>query len=171
MFAVPVNFPVEVKQVRVLTKWRWHSLDGRSALEVTEVLELHTEPYSEGPYSEAAYNTYEGMRSRPWAPKTCQKNRDKGKPARWYEAAVVSLELEALCEQNTRLGVGEKANWDAKDLRDTGVLSSLYGPALHMVRQMDHVGRLDNNRLSEAYSGLLLQSNKAVTKVPGATPA
>ncbi|KAK4147864.1 uncharacterized protein C8A04DRAFT_33948 [Dichotomopilus funicola] len=171
MFAVPVNLPVEVKQVRVLTKWRRHSLDGRSALEVTEVLELATAPYSEGPYSGAAYNTYEAMRSHPWVGKTNKKNRDEGKPARWYEVAVVSLELEALCKQNTRLGVGEKAKWDAKDLGDTGVLSSLYGPALHMVRQMDHVGRLDNNHLSGAYGRLLLQSNKAVTQVPGAMPA
>ncbi|KAL2165421.1 hypothetical protein VTH06DRAFT_719 [Thermothelomyces fergusii] len=169
-FAVPAEAPTDVQAVRVLTKWRFPSVDRRSALEITEVLQLATDRYSEGPYSGAAWNTYEGKRSRPWSQKITRAKRDRGEVPRWYEAAVVSLELEDLCQQNAFLRIGEKAGWDAADVRNRGILPSLYSPALQMVRQMDHVGRLDDNHLSQQYGELLLQGNAPSPPVPGAAP-
>jgi hypothetical protein len=156
-----------VKEVRVLTKWRYTSLDKKSALEITEVQQLKMEDYAEGPYSDAAWYSYAGKRSRPWSSRHTQENRNKGEVPRWYEAAVVSLELEKLCQQNTLLKIGQKADWDAQELRASGVFADVYGPALQMVRGMDHVGRLDDNHLSQLYRGLLLQSNFPPNQVPG----
>jgi len=97
-----------------------------------------------------------------------QEKREQGEFPRWYEAAVVSLELEKLCQQNSLLHTGEKADWDATDLRDRGIFHSVYGPALQMARQMDHIGRLDDNHLSQRYGELLLQGNVSLSQVPGA---
>ncbi|KAK4042206.1 hypothetical protein C8A01DRAFT_14141 [Parachaetomium inaequale] len=166
-FAVPAKSPADVKEVRVLTKWRYASLDKKSALEITEVQQLKTEDYSEGPYSDAAWYSYAGKRSRPWPSRLTQENRNKGEVPRWYEAAVVSLELEKLCQQNALLKIGEKADWDAQELRVRGIFPAIYGPALQMVRLMDHVGRLDDNHLSQLYGGLLLRHNFPLPQVPG----
>ncbi|KAL2155068.1 hypothetical protein VTH82DRAFT_3744 [Thermothelomyces myriococcoides] len=117
-FAVPAEAPLDVQAVRVLTKWRYSSADRKSALEITEVLQLATDSFSEGPYSGAAWSTYEGRRSRPWSKRTTQEKRDRGEVPRWYEAAVVSLELEELCQKNALLRIGEKADWDVSTVKD-----------------------------------------------------
>ncbi|KAG7293288.1 hypothetical protein NEMBOFW57_003334 [Staphylotrichum longicolle] len=167
-FGVHSNFDaVEVNDVRVLTKWRHLSLDRRSALEITEVQQLHMEPYAEGMFSESWENPWEGKLARPLSARETKENRDKGDVPLWYEAAVVSLELEALCQQNSLLGIGEKADWDAEDLKGRGLFSTLYGPALQMVTKMDHVGRRDDNRLSAEYGPLLRRANDPPRHVPG----
>ncbi|KAK4251172.1 hypothetical protein C7999DRAFT_28201 [Corynascus novoguineensis] len=158
-FAVPTEAPADVQSVRVLTRGRYLSADRKSALEITEVCQLMTNPYAKGPYSGAAWNTFEGKCSRHWSQRMTQEKREQGEFPRWYEAAVVSLELENLCQQNALLHTGEKADWDATDLKNRGIFPSVYGPALQMARQMDHVGRLDDNHLSQRYSELLLQGN------------
>lgn len=158
---------MEVNDVRVLTKWRHLSLDRRSALEITEVQQLHMEPYAEGMFSESCENPWEGKLARPLSARETKENRDKGDVPLWYEAAVVSLELEALCQQNSLLGIGEKADWDAEDLKGRGLFSTLYGPALQMVTKMDHVGRRDDNRLSAEYGPLLRRANYPPRHVPG----
>ncbi|AEO53254.1 hypothetical protein MYCTH_2114188 [Thermothelomyces thermophilus ATCC 42464] len=165
-FAVPAEAPADVHAVRVLTKWRYPSADRKSALEITEILQLVTDSYSEGPYSGTAWNTYEGKRSRPWSQRITREKRDKGEVPRWYEAAVVSLELEDLFQQNAFLKIGEKAGWDATDVRNRGIFPSIYSPALQMVRQIDHVGRLDDNHLSQKYGELLLQGSGRAAPSP-----
>ncbi|KAH6853483.1 hypothetical protein B0I37DRAFT_420357 [Chaetomium sp. MPI-CAGE-AT-0009] len=164
-FAVPTASPADVKEVRVLTKWRYASVDHRSALEITEVQQMKTEPYSGGPYSKASWNSYEAKRARPWSQRITKDS--KGEAARWYEAAVLSVELDDICRQNALLRVGTKADWDAKDLEARGVFSALYGPALQMVRAMDHVGRLDDNNLSMSHGHSLLQPNDPPSRVVG----
>ncbi|KAK3300103.1 uncharacterized protein B0H64DRAFT_448155 [Chaetomium fimeti] len=166
-FAVPSTSPADVREVRVLTKWRYSSVDQKSTLEITEVQQMKTEPYSEGPYSKASWNSYEGRRARPWSQRMTKDS--KGEVARWYEAAVLSVELEDICRQNALLRVGTKADWDAEDLGARGVFSAVYGPALQMVRAMDHVGRLDDNNLSQSHGNLLLQHNDPPTRVVGVT--
>lgn len=168
---MPAEAPLDVQAVRVLTKWRYSSADRKSALEITEVLQLATDSFSEGPYSGAAWSTYEGRRSRPWSKRTTQEKRDRGEVPRWYEAAVVSLELEELCQKNALLRIGEKADWDVSTVKDRGMFPSIYCPALQMVRRIDHVGRLDNNHLSQKYGELLLKSNAPSPPVPGGAPA
>ncbi|KAL2145301.1 hypothetical protein VTI28DRAFT_7518 [Corynascus sepedonium] len=163
-FAVPTEAPADVQSVRVLTRWRYLSADRKSALEITEVCQLMTNSYAKGPYSGAAWNTFEGKCSRHWSQRMTQEKREQGEFPRWYEAAVVSLELEKLCQQNSLLHTGEKADWDATDLRDRGIFHSVYGPALQMARQMDHIGRLDDNHLSQRYGELLLQGNTSETR-------
>jgi hypothetical protein len=164
-FAVPTVSLADLMEVRVLTKWRYGSVDHKSALEVTEVQQMKTEPYSEGPYSKAAWNSYEGKRSRPWSNRMTKDS--KGEVARWYEAAVISVELEDLCRQNASLKIGVKADWEVEKLEARGVFSALYGPALQMVRAMDHVGRLDDNNLSQTNGHLLLEHNKPLSQVVG----
>jgi hypothetical protein len=157
---------VDVNEVRVLTKWRHSRLNGKSALEITEVQQMEMVPCAEGVYS-GSWDSWEGKLARPWSYWRIKENRAKGEVPRWYEAALVSLELDELCRQNSSLQIGEKANWDVQDLKSRGVLSTLYGPALHMVAQMDHVGRLDDNNLEQTYGHLLLRPNDSPRHVPG----
>lgn len=153
----------------MLTKWRHLSLDKKSALEITEVVQLDMIEYSEGAYS-GSWTSFQGYLAGPWPHKMTKENRGRGEFPCWYEAAVVSLELEELCRTNLFLGVGEKAGWDAKDLSARGIFPSLYHPALQMVKEMDHVGRLDDNHLAAKYdSSQLRRGNDAPRSVPGLT--
>ncbi|KAK4129235.1 hypothetical protein N657DRAFT_652691 [Parathielavia appendiculata] len=165
-FAVRKDFHVAVNEVRVLTKWRHASLSGKSAFEITEVQQMEMVPCSEGVYSGYG-DSWEGKLARPWPSRRIRDNRAKGEIPRWYEAAVVSLELEKCRRQNIALRVGEKANWAVQDLKARGVFSTLYEPALHMVAQMDHVGKLDDNNLSQAYGHLLQRPNNPGHHMPG----
>ncbi|KAK4238014.1 hypothetical protein C8A03DRAFT_15480 [Achaetomium macrosporum] len=164
-FAVHTSFAVKVDEVRVQVKWRHVSLENNSALEITEVNQFEIQPYSDLVYPSG--NEWEGKCARDWSQRTKREMRSKGEFSRWYEAAVVSLELEELCQQNSTLKLGEKASWDVQDLKARGVFASLYGPALQMVKEMDHVGRNDDNNLSKKYGHLLLRPNDPPPFVPG----
>ncbi|KAK4136680.1 hypothetical protein BT67DRAFT_454463 [Trichocladium antarcticum] len=164
-FSVHRNFPVAVNAVRVLTKWRHASVNGASELEITEVEQLEVRSCSEGAYSD---EDWEASSARPWTPREIQQRRSKGEVPRWYEAAVVSPAAEDLFQQNLSLGLGDKTGWDVGTLRERGILRGVYGPALQMVREMDHVGRSDDNRLAQAYGRLLFQPNNPSHEVPGA---
>ncbi len=167
-FAECTDFPFEVKNVRVLTKWRHWNQKNDSALEITEVQQLEIVPFAGVEHSYSW--DWDGRLARHWSYKRTKENRDKGEFPRWYEAAVVSLELEELCQKNSSLKIGEKADWDAQDLKTRGVLRDLYGPALQMVCAMDHVGRHDDNHLSKQYGHLLRRGN-VVPHVPGMSRA
>ncbi len=156
-----------VKDVRVLTKWRHWNQKNDSALEITEVQQLEIVPFK----GQHSYTwDFDGKLARHWSPKRIKENRDKGDFQRWYEAAVVSTDLEELCRKNLSLKLGEKADWDVQDLKNRGVLRDLYGPALQMVCAMDHVGRHDDNHLSKQYGHLLRRGND-VSHVPGMSRA
>lgn len=152
-----------------MTKWRHWNLNNGSALEITEVQQLEIVPYAEGEHSYSW--DWDGRLARHWSQKRAKQNRDKGEFPRWYEAAVVSLELEELCQKNSSLKIGEKADWDAQDLKAHGNLRDLYGPALQMVCAMDHIGRHDDNHLSKEYGRLLLRENAMPYQVPGTSRA
>ncbi|KAL2016941.1 hypothetical protein VTK56DRAFT_2817 [Thermocarpiscus australiensis] len=169
-FAVPDIFSAEVNEVRVLTKWHHGSSDTRSVLEITEVEQMELSPLSGGIYADAS-GRWKAECARPWTQKTVQQKRAlAGEVPRWYEAAVVSSEIEALFRQNSSLKLGEKADWNAQELRSRGLLPAVYLPALQMLSGMDHVGRSDSNGLSGAYGHLLIRANDA-HPVPGLAPA
>ncbi len=168
-FAVRNSFAVEINDVRVLTKWRYPSFNGESALEITEVQQLEVIPYAEGVYA-GSWDTWEGKLARPWCQRRIKESRAKGEFPRWYEAAVVSPELDNMYQQNLFLKVGEKAEWDVEDLKARGLLRSIYSPALQMLRTMDHVGRHDDNNLAGKYGPLLLRGNNPPPRVPGSSP-
>ncbi|KAK3903773.1 hypothetical protein C8A05DRAFT_43054 [Staphylotrichum tortipilum] len=158
MFAVYNDSAVDVKEVRALTKWRHLSLNHKSALEITEVQRMELTPYSEGLYS-GSWDSWTGRLARPWFHREAREKRAKGEFPLWYEAAVVSLGLEELFQQNLFLQVGEKVDWDPEDVKARGLLAATYGPALEMVKLMDHVGAENDNHLSAAYKKLLPRGN------------
>ncbi len=126
-------------------------------------------PYSEGFYS-GTWDTWEGTLARPWSRRRAKEERSRGEFPLWYEASVVSLELEEILEKNLLLQVGEKADWDPLDVKTRGFLKAIYLPALEMVKAMDHVGREDDNHQSAAYAHLLRRGNDHPPRVPGAIP-
>lgn len=160
----------DVNEVRVLTKWRHISLDRKSALEITEVQQLEMKPYSQGLYS-GSWDSWEGTLARPWTQRATKERRYEGEFPRWYEAAIVSLELEQLFQQNLLLQLGEKADWNPEDVKARGLLAAIYNPALKMVKAMDHVGRQDDNHMSETYGHLLRRRNDPPPAVPGSIHA
>ncbi|KAL2126851.1 hypothetical protein VTI74DRAFT_131 [Chaetomium olivicolor] len=164
-FAIHDSSAVEVHDVRVLTKWRYPSVDNKSSLEIAGVEQFEMSPYSEGIYGNAG-DSWKGVYARPFTQKRTKKRRDKGEFPRWFEASIISLELENLCCQNAPLKVGEKTSWDVKDLKARGIFSTLYAPALQMVRVMDHIGRRDDNRLAEACTELLPRPNDPLVGAP-----
>ncbi|KAK3309662.1 uncharacterized protein B0T15DRAFT_488375 [Chaetomium strumarium] len=168
-YAVHTSFAVKIDEVRVQVKWRHASHKNLSALEITEVNQYETGPYSDdGVYSSG--NEWEGYLARYPTDRVIKGMLSRGEFPRWYEAAVVSLELEKLCQQNQTLKFGEKADWEVGDLKARGVFFELYGPAVQMVKNMDHVGRNDDNNLSTKYGHLLLQPNNPPPSVPGSLP-
>ncbi|KAL2270963.1 hypothetical protein VTJ83DRAFT_334 [Remersonia thermophila] len=142
---------VNITGVRILIKWLYHSLDGKSALEITEVVELDIIGEEEPPYH---WNNAPRMVARDRSKSLEDTHAAIGQPTRWYEAAVVSLELDKIfVEQNARLRLGGVAPWRADDLVGQGLVQSLYRPALETLRKMDRVGGAEDNGLrSERYS-------------------
>ncbi|KAJ4296938.1 hypothetical protein N0V88_003854 [Collariella sp. IMI 366227] len=165
-FTIPGNLIYNIQDVRVLTQWRFPSVNNKSALDISEVEQFEMVPCSDE-VSGGAGDKPRAQYARPWTQKRSKERRDKGDFPRWYEASVVSVELESLCHQHAALKIGEKASWDPKDLKTRGVFSFLYVPALQMVREMDHVGRSDDNRQAENCSSVLPRPNDPR---PGATP-
>ncbi|KAK4153296.1 hypothetical protein C8A00DRAFT_15465 [Chaetomidium leptoderma] len=161
---------VEVNEVCVLTKWLHPSLDSKSALEITEVCQLEIVPCYDAVYA-GSWDSWEGKLARGWSQRRTKKHRPLGEFPRWYEAAVLSLEMEIACKQNPALSLGEKAKWDPQILKANGDFAALYAPALQTVRGMDHVGRLDDNNLSQEYGGLLKRGNNPPRGVPGSSQA
>lgn len=156
----------EIKEVRVLSKWRHPGLNNKSSLEITEVQQMEMAACPDAPPA-AAEGSWEVKRARAWTQQTTQQRGITGEFPRWYEAAVVSHEAEALFRENQFLELGEKAGWTFDELKARGILAAVYGPALQMLREMDHVGRNDDNTLSVAYGDLLIKANKPSRSVPG----
>ncbi|KAK3935928.1 hypothetical protein QBC46DRAFT_322499 [Diplogelasinospora grovesii] len=144
-YAVPDHFGVLVTSLRVLTKWRYLSVDERSALDITEVEKMVVDPCHDAP-PEIDGERWSTWSASPWTPEIARRMRAKGEFPWWYEASVVSPEAEELFRQNDRLRLGEKADWDAEMLKATGILASIYKPALQLLKKMDQVGANENNR-------------------------
>ncbi|GAB1310166.1 hypothetical protein MFIFM68171_00376 [Madurella fahalii] len=169
-FAVPQGCGWDIKEARVLTKWRHPSPNNKSSLEITEVQQMEMTACSDDPLAASGGN-WEVKRAQAWTQRAVQQKGINGECPRWYEAAVVSPEAEALFRENQSLGVGEKAHWTFDELKTRGILATVYGPALRMLREMDHVGRNDDNTLAAAYGGLLIKANKPPRSVPGLSPS
>lgn len=114
----------------------------------------------------ASKSEWDVMCAQPWTQRTTQQKRVEGEFPRWYEAAVVSTEAEAVFRENQTVEVGEKADWTYDKLKERGIPAAIYGPALQLLREMDHVGRNDDNGLSAAYGHLLIKGNKPSRTVP-----
>lgn len=78
---------------------------------------------------------------------------------------MVSPDAEELFRQNAVMGFAERTEWDAQGLQASGLFADIYGPALEMVKQMDRVGRNDENHQSRKYN--VLRKNDAPGTVPG----
>lgn len=168
-FTVPDSFAVDVYEVRTMTKWRHDSIDNKSALEIAEIAQMEIVPCSDGVYPFSGEGL-EARVARPWTQQEAQRRRLAGESPRWYEAAVVSPDAEGFFLQNTFLELGERADWDAESLKVLGVFSAIHGPALQTLKEMDHVGRSDNNCLSQAYGKMLIRPNNPPRSVIGTSP-
>jgi len=156
-----------VNEVRALTKWRHRSPDGGSALEITEVLQVETIECPDKAAGAGSSNPSQIFLAREWPGQKKRLREAEGDFMCWYEAAVVSLELEEVFSENEQLGFGEMAKWIAEELRSQGYFQSLYLPALEMLRHMDRVGRSEDNSLEREYGDLLIQPNHPPRRVVG----
>jgi hypothetical protein len=151
--------PVTIYCVRALTKWRYESIDGKSALDITEVVELENGGRCKDSKKFIARSRNE---------EEVKARAAKGEPSRWYEASIMSLEMENIfAQQNAHLGLGEVASWTAKELRERGLYETLYRPALEILRLMDRVGGADNNQLREKYYRKEVKHNDEEKEVVG----
>lgn len=156
-FSVPTGV-VNVKNVRILTKWRHLSPDFKSALEITEVKQLVVKQLS-CHTSNPRGLLQKDFHARSRDAQTSRIMELKGDPSRWYEAAVISATLEDVFKANTIISVGEKANWEVENLKEMGAFPSLYQPALEMVKQMDHIGWNNDNGYGQRLWGTVAQKN------------
>lgn len=153
------NNVVTIYCVRALTKWRYKSLDGKSVLDITEVVELENGGRCKDSKKFIARSRNE---------EEVKARAAKGEPSRWYEASIGSLEMDNIfAQQNAHLGLGEVASWTAKELRERGLYETLYRPALEMLRLMDRVGGADNNQLREKYYRKEVKHNDEEMEVVG----
>ncbi|KAK4193382.1 hypothetical protein QBC35DRAFT_481420 [Podospora australis] len=168
-FGLP-NLPITIDEVRILTKWRHHSPDMSSILEITEVEQLDVEVLYENPQATSGLIQKE-ICARSREAQECKKQEARGNFHRWYEAAVLSAALEKTFELNAHIKIGEKADWHSKTLKEEGVFLSLYSPAMKMLAQMDNHGRMDDNGLFKELGSTVLRTNNAKKTVPGQADA
>ncbi|KAK3328939.1 hypothetical protein B0H66DRAFT_634196 [Apodospora peruviana] len=128
---------ISIQEARILTKWFYLSDDSKSKLEITEVEPLKMQILSPIRYQ-----------ARSWTKEETKEHAERGEFPWWYETSVVSPEAEELFIQNERLGFAEKTEWDIEMLKERGILDSIYGPALKILRKMDQVGGNETNNVS-----------------------
>jgi len=144
-FSIPDGKGLAVKAVRVLTKWRHHSSDNKSALDITEVEQLKLMDWQA---EDSPTDSKTRFDAHSWSQADARHRKKQGEFPRWYEVSIVSTELEEAFKENESLRVGEKATrWTVDDLRERGVFQKLYGPALKMLTKMDDVGGNENNHI------------------------
>ena len=141
---IPKEFPVEIKYVRTLTKWRFVSSDETSYLHVTEVLENQILPLK-APVDTKGQSLGFFQKGSPLSAQARTAKEKQGWPDRWYELSITSAVAKEFFDQNERLGFAEKTEWDFASLRKAGVLRSIFMPALRMLQEMDCVGGGNNN--------------------------
>ncbi|KAK1781881.1 hypothetical protein QBC45DRAFT_457733, partial [Copromyces sp. CBS 386.78] len=165
-FTIDSQFKTTITSVRVLSKWRHLSQDKRSALDITEVeqLEIKCNPARPGMPKSAG-------EAHAWKTKTRKERLAVGEVQRWYEASVSSLNLEKLLEKNKPLKTGERAGWSHAELKQDGILESICCPALQMLKHMDQVGGLEDNKQEEKPGTAVKRANDRSRVVPGSEPA
>ncbi|KAK0734901.1 hypothetical protein B0T26DRAFT_845453 [Lasiosphaeria miniovina] len=168
-FPLKSDFGVIIRDVRVTTKWRYLSPNSRSALDVSEVEQLEVEPVGGGAFRTGGGNQ-SAQSARSWTPETAKKKKDEGEFPRWYEASITSTRAEALFLQNKSLRLGQKAEWDANTLLEQHIFEDIYGPALQMLKTMDHVGGNDNSNIMKKIKMNIPRRNNPKPVVPGNVP-
>ena len=58
----------------------------------------------------------------------------------WWEAAIVSTEVESMLKENVDLEVGEEATWKPQTFVEDGVIRSMFNLAKEVVTRIDNVG-------------------------------
>ncbi|KAK0669362.1 hypothetical protein QBC41DRAFT_364828 [Cercophora samala] len=164
-FSVP-NYSATVTAVRALTRWYYPSIDRQSELQITEVEQLDMDTIEENPNAAPGEKT-KRIHAHPRLPKSCQAKQRMGDFERWYEAAVISTQLQEHCQMNSGLKLGDAAAWSPEEVCRYGGLTTLYGPALAMLNQMDKIGQNEDNNLSGVFGGLLKRANDPPPHVPG----
>ncbi|KAK3382418.1 hypothetical protein B0T24DRAFT_587174 [Lasiosphaeria ovina] len=165
-FPLKGNFGVIIRDVRVITKWRYLSPDSRSALDVSEVEQLEVEPVGGGAFHTGGGNQ-SAQSARSWTLETAKMKKDEGEFPRWYEASITSTRAEALFLQNKPLRLGQKAKWDANTLLEQHIFEDIFGPALQMLKTMDHVGGNDNSNIMKKVKMNIPRRNNPEPVVPG----
>ncbi|KAK4205176.1 hypothetical protein QBC40DRAFT_249183 [Triangularia verruculosa] len=169
IFNVP-NYSTTVEAVRVLTRWYYPSIDRKSELQITEVEQLDMVTIEDIPNAAPGEKT-KRIHARPRLPKDGRIRQRHGDFERWYEAAVLSTQLQEFCQMNASLKLGDSADWSAEDIYRYEGFTNLYGPALAMVRQMDLIGQYEDNNLSGLFGVLLQRANDGPPGVPGSATA
>ncbi|KAK4181329.1 hypothetical protein QBC36DRAFT_368849 [Triangularia setosa] len=164
-FSVP-NYSTTIRAVRVLTRWYYASIDRKSELQITEVEQLDMDTIEDIPNATPGEKT-KRIHAHPRPPKACQDKQRHGDFERWYEAAVVSTQLRESCQMNSSLKLGDAAGWSVEEMYRYGGFTTLYGPALAMVKQMDQIGQYEDNNLSGVFGNLLRRANDPQPGVPG----
>jgi hypothetical protein len=144
------KFGVSVESMRINTRFRVLSTDGKSYLDITEVEETVFKAGGFHPdivkSTSTAYNDWMFYTITPKRTRSGVHNsEEQGLPTLWYEASVRSVEAEKMMAANRSMALGEKANWDFGKLSELGAVASLVKPALRMVQTMDGVGAHNNN--------------------------
>ncbi|KAK4160963.1 hypothetical protein QBC43DRAFT_218682 [Cladorrhinum sp. PSN259] len=166
-FSIPTGL-INVKNVRVLTKWRHLSPDLKSALEITEVERLEMKQLS-WQTSNPRGMLQKDYHARPFSLEKSKKLKANGDPTRWYEAAVVSTMIEDVFKENAVIASGEKANWEVPTLAAMKAFPPLYEPVLNMVRLMDRIGGDNDNGHGKKLWDTVARKNDTVPAVPGLT--
>ena len=58
----------------------------------------------------------------------------------WWEASIASVKAQEIFMENTKLEVGERANWTSQTFVEGGILRDLYYLARDVVTKIDNVG-------------------------------
>jgi len=138
-FSLPLDSEVKVTAVRALVKWRIDSVKPGSILEVTEVEQLEVARVSNGGSGSRT------MEARAWSTTTKAVKKYLGEYPYWYEASVISADMEAAFVENSLLCVGQKAEWEVDVLAGRGAFTCLYAPAIDMALRLRVLGKFVNN--------------------------
>ncbi|KAK4672507.1 LOW QUALITY PROTEIN: hypothetical protein QC763_103660 [Podospora pseudopauciseta] len=166
-FCVP-NYSATVTAVRALTRWYYPSIDRQNELQITEVEQLDMDTIEDIPNAAPGEKT-KRIHAHPRLPKACQIKQRQGDFERWYEAAVLSTQLQESCQMNSGLKLGDVAAWSPEEMYRYGGFTTLYGPAIAMLKQMDKIGQNEDNNLSGVFGGLLKRANDPPPGVPGSS--
>jgi hypothetical protein len=162
-FGVHSNFDIKVTCVRTLVQFRHQSVDRRSFLDVTEVLEnmMYACPVVD---DIPDWQYWQLHKAEPYKAAALEAWESSGRPGCWYEVSIGSASMEQTLQANEDLRIGEKAGWDP-DRAVATALPELYHPSLRLLQAMDSVGLGNDNRQVEQM--VLPRANNEA--VPGAS--
>jgi hypothetical protein len=135
-FALDASNTIGFLKSHILRKTRYQSVDGRSILTTTEVVDLDIEKHQVD--QPKVLNVFEL-----WVRQS--KNPENLNELRWHEVDITSTATEEYFSENRSMEFGEVAGWTVADIIDAGVLPSIYEPSCSMITGMDGVGYYNDN--------------------------